>query len=145
MSEVEIETVTWRDRAAELFDIRHRVFVVEQGVPLELEHDAYDADALHLLARVEGHSVATGRLLDDGHIGRMAVLPQWRGRGIGTAMLRTLVAEAQRRGLRRVFLHAQCDAIPFYERLGFVAEGEVFVDAGIDHRTMGRGITMAED
>lgn len=126
----------WGSHHAELLAIRHRVFVEEQGVPVELEHDAHDASALHLLAMVGSDPVGTARMLPDGHIGRMAVLRDWRGRGIGSEMLRELLALAAQRGITEPFLHAQCKAVPFYERLGFVAEGEVFDDAGIDHRLM---------
>ena len=126
----------WARHRAELMAIRHRVFVEEQGVPVELEHDAHDASALHLLALADGDPVGTARMLADGHIGRMAVLPGWRRHGIGTEMLRELVAVAAERGLTGPFLHAQCTAIPFYRRLGFVPEGGVFEDAGIEHRLM---------
>ncbi|HMZ77178.1 MAG TPA: GNAT family N-acetyltransferase, partial [Rhodocyclaceae bacterium] len=77
-----------------------------------------------------------GRLLPDGHVGRMAVLPAWRGRGVGRAVLTALMAEARRRGLSRLVLHAQTHAEGFYAGFGFVAEGEVFDDAGLPHRTM---------
>ncbi len=122
-----------------LLGIRFAVFVEEQGVPPELEEDAHDPQALHLLAMdADGAAIGTARLLPDGHIGRMAVLRDWRGRGVGSALLRELLAAARRRGLNRVFLNAQCAAMPFYERAGFRAEGPVFDDAGIPHRRMGR-------
>jgi predicted GNAT family N-acyltransferase len=134
---VVIRQVTWDSHEAELYRIRHVVFVVEQGVPVELERDAHDPQALHLLAlTADGRPVGTARMLADGHIGRMAVLRAWRNQGIGSALLERLVQLARQQGRSSVFLHAQCQAEPFYARLGFVAEGAVFQDAGIDHRCM---------
>ncbi len=134
---IAISQVSWHRHEPELYRIRHAVFVVEQGVPVDLECDAHDPQALHLLAfTAGGQPVGTARMLRDGHIGRMAVLPAWRGQGIGSALLHRLVQLARQQGLHSVFLHAQCHAESFYARLGFVAEGAVFQDAGIDHRCM---------
>lgn len=133
---LEILETRWIEHASELSAIRREVFVEEQGVPIALELDALDNAARHLLAVVDGVTpVGTARLLEDGHIGRMAVLCAWRGQGIGTSLLRHAVQLAQADG-QSAFLHAQCSAIPFYERLGFRAEGPVFLDAGIAHRLM---------
>ena len=137
MMELSIEQVDWETHREALLGIRYRVFVDEQGVPAELEHDEHDGGAVHLLARNSGGiPVATARMLSDGHIGRMAVLPAWRRQGVGSALLRELIAVAQRRGMPQVQLHAQCQAEAFYRCLGFLAEGEVFDEAGIDHRRM---------
>jgi predicted GNAT family N-acyltransferase len=137
-----IAQVDWNQKKPVLLAIRFAVFVDEQGVPAELEQDALDPDAIHLLATSQvGEPVATARMLADGHIGRMAVLPGWRRRGIGAAMLRRLIEIASAQGRREVFLHAQCQAEPFYRRLGFVAEGEEFQDAGISHRRMRAAIS----
>jgi predicted GNAT family N-acyltransferase len=142
---VSIQAVTWAEAADALLAIRHAVFVDEQGVPVELEHDQHDAAALHLLATLaDGTPVGTARLLADGHIGRMAVIAPCRGRGIGSRLLRELLRHARDQGLIRVFLHAQCSAIPFYERHGLHAEGAVFDDAGIDHRRMVMNIASDE-
>ena len=137
MMEWQIEQVDWQLHREDLLKIRFRVFVDEQGVPAELECDQHDPGALHLLASAAGQiPIATARMLRDGHIGRMAVLPAWRRRGIGSALLRELMAIAQRQGMPQVHLHAQCQAEAFYRRLGFLAEGAVFDDAGIAHRRM---------
>jgi predicted GNAT family N-acyltransferase len=134
---VEILRADWSTRRGYLLGVRYAVFVEEQGVPRELEQDANDAAALHLLAiDARGRPVATARMLPDGHIGRMAVLPDWRGRGIGGRLLQMLVGNARDAGLPAVFLHAQTRAIPFYERFGFRPEGDEFLDAGIPHRLM---------
>lgn len=134
---LQILATDWDTHAAELMAVREQVFIHEQGVPRELEHDAYDLAALHLVAQIDQSiPVGTARLLEDGHIGRMAVIRAWRGQGIGSALLRELITIAAERGQSQPFLHAQCTAIPFYERLGFRAEGAVFMDAGIAHRLM---------
>ena len=137
-----IAQVDWNQKKPVLLAIRFAVFVDEQGVPPELEQDARDPDAIHLLATSQvGEPIATARMLADGHIGRMAVLPDWRRRGVGAALLRRLIEIASAQGRREVFLHAQCQAEPFYRRLGFVAEGEEFQDAGISHRRMRAAIS----
>ena len=103
----------------------------------EIELDEFDPLSLHALAvDGQGRVVGTGRLLPDGHIGRMAVLREARGRGVGSALLRSLMQAARARGDREVALSAQTHAIPFYERFGFVAEGGQYDDAGIPHRRM---------
>jgi len=136
-----IEAARWPDDRPALRQVRETVFVQEQGVPLALEWDADDTTAQHLLARdPAGLPIGTGRLLPDGHIGRMAVLPAWRGRGVGTALLSGLLGAARARGLTQVILNAQCSAVPFYERLGFTAEGPIFDDADIPHRRMRLGL-----
>ncbi|MFQ5635113.1 MAG: GNAT family N-acetyltransferase [Gammaproteobacteria bacterium] len=124
-----------RDRAA-IYAIRRTVFVVEQAVPEDIEVDEHDAVARHVLAYVNGQAVGTGRITADGRIGRMAVLADYRGRGVGRAILDALVGIGRRAGATRLFLSAQCHAIPFYEKSGFVAEGPVYEEAGIAHRSM---------
>jgi predicted GNAT family N-acyltransferase len=131
-----IQVGGWDELQSLALPVRETVFVIEQGVPAELEHDAQDPHSVHALACVDGQPVGTGRLTPDGHIGRMAVLPPWRGRGIGTTLLQALIAQARREGLPALELNAQVHAIPFYQRLGFVPEGEVFDDAGLPHRRM---------
>ncbi len=117
--------------------LRIEVFVVEQGVPLELEWDEADEVSIHAVAYDDdGLPVATGRLLPDGHIGRMAVRKSSRGHGIGDAVLRALLDEAKRLNYRLLVLHAQTHAAGFYARHGFVREGEEFMEAGIPHFRM---------
>lgn len=123
--------------------IRHTVFVLEQAVPDEEEWDGLDGEAIHLLARdAAGRPVGTARILLDGEvakIGRVAVLREARGRGVGMALMRAALAHLEGIGvLRRVVLGAQTHAIGFYERLGFVAHGPEYDDAGIPHRDMTR-------
>ena len=132
-----IRVAQWPQDSAALRLVREKVFIEEQRVPTELEWDGRDAECLHLLAEdVEGNPIGTGRLLSDGHIGRMAVLEEWRGHGVGSALLLGLMEEGQRRGFSTLILAAQLQAMPFYAKVGFEAEGDVFDDAGIPHRTM---------
>ena len=119
------------------YPLRVEVFVLEQGVPEALEQDEHDAHAYHVvLLDGDGEALATGRLLPDGHIGRLAVRRSARGQGLGARVLNHLITCARRHGARHVVLSAQCHAIPFYGRHGFVARGPVFMDAGIEHREM---------
>ena len=140
-----IAVVDWRHRRKDLLAIRYAVFVGEQGVPIELEHDARDQQALHLLVTTpDGQPIGTARMLPEGHVGRMAVLPAWRRQGIGSAMLREFIRIAGENGIEKLFLNAQCEAEAFYQRLGFCAEGGIFVDAGIKHRRMSMQLARKE-
>lgn len=125
-----------RDREA-LRAIRECVFVREQSVPAELEWDGEDQGAIHFLAvDANGLAIGTARLLPSGQIGRMAVLPQWRRRGVGSALLQAALAVASEPGQPAPFLNAQTAVIDFYQRHGFVPEGGEFMEAGIPHRRM---------
>ena len=126
----------WRAAQAEAKRIRVTVFVEEQGVPAELEMDDNDAASLHALAYADGRAIGTGRLLPDGHIGRMAVLKEWRGRGAGRSLLRRLIDAARQRGHREVALSAQVHALEFYRAEGFEPEGAIYEEAGIPHQAM---------
>ena len=137
-----IRRADWiRDRE-HLRHIRETVFVHEQQVPLEMEWDELDEACVHVLALdSDGVPIGTGRLLPDGHVGRMAVLPVWRGQGVGGALLSELTRIARERGFTEVILNAQVQAIAFYARHGFSAEGTQFLEAGIPHQTMRRRLT----
>ncbi|WBO66895.1 GNAT family N-acetyltransferase [Streptomyces camelliae] len=141
------------DREA-CFAVRKEVFVVEQGVAEDLEYDAYDAGAVHVLAvREDGVPLGTGRLLHGaaalaktgadasvGSLGRLAVSRAARGLGVGVALVRAIEDAARARGLTAIDLHAQTHALGFYERLGYVLYGPEFPDAGIPHRAMRRAL-----
>lgn len=131
-----IELLPWERARAHAAPIRFAVFVEEQGVPREIELDAMDETSVHAVAFENATAVATGRLLPDGHIGRMAVLKDWRGRGIGGAILAKLVEHARARGDREVVLSAQVHAAAFYRAHGFTEEGAEYLEAGIPHRDM---------
>ncbi|QGZ37720.1 putative GNAT family N-acyltransferase [Pseudoduganella flava] len=127
----------WSTLRADAQAVRLEVFVQEQGVPAELEMDDNDAACLHAVAYdAAGIPVGTGRLLPDGHIGRMAVLKRVRGTGIGSALLRGLMDQARARGHAEVVLSAQTHAAPFYLAHGFVVAGDEFHEAGIPHVDM---------
>jgi predicted GNAT family N-acyltransferase len=136
------ETVDYAVARDDLHAVRDAVFVREQQVPVELEHDDLDPGALHVLARtLEGEAIGAGRLAPPrpdlpAKIGRMAVLRAWRGRGVGAAMLAVLLREARQRGWHEVVLHAQATAVDFYLRHGFAPEGPRFSEAGIEHQAM---------
>lgn len=137
MEGVRMRSGEWNDLAEQCRAIRDAVFVVEQGVPIELEHDEIDAQSLHVLAFLpSGEGVATGRLLPDGHIGRMAVRKDWRGLGVGGAILALLIEEARERDHKAVILNAQVGAVSFYRKFGFSEIGAPFVEAGIHHQAM---------
>ncbi|MFE7777448.1 GNAT family N-acetyltransferase [Streptomyces sp. NPDC057445] len=138
------EAVGPADREA-CFGVRKEVFVVEQGVPAEIEYDVHDADAVHLLAVGPEGPLGTARLLTgllpdpaSGSLGRLAVTRSARGLGVGAALVGAVEAAARARGLTSVDLHAQTHALGFYERLGYEAYGPEFPDAGIPHRSMRR-------
>jgi predicted GNAT family N-acyltransferase len=118
--------------------VRFAVFVDEQRVPPEIEIDARDRDCVHVLAFAAEAAVGTGRidLAQNGKIGRVAVIADRRGRGVGTALMQRLHAIARAHSLAPVWCHAQLAAVPFYERLGYRAAGEVFEEAGIAHVRM---------
>ena len=137
---LDIKIAAWGAAGEALGSVRRRVFVEEQGVPEALEWDGLDIDACHFLAQADGAAVGCARLLPDGHIGRMAVLKPWRGRGIGTALLHAVLDACRARGHGLVFLNAQCAALDFYRRLGFHAVGGEFLDAGIPHLRMERAM-----
>lgn len=139
MSRFSVASADYARDIASLRAVRDVVFVQEQRVPVEIELDALDALCTHVIARDAGGApVGTGRLAPDGKIGRMAVLRDWRGRGVGVAMLRALLQSATAAGLAKVHLHAQVDAEGFYAAEGFLPCGERFEEAGIQHQAMHR-------
>lgn len=128
----------WGILGGEALRIRTRVFVEEQGVPLALEQDESDPGCVHVLCRLAGDPVATGRLLLDGHLGRICVLPEWRGKGYGALIVQALLDEARRRGMHQLALSAQINAMGLYARYGFQPVGEPYLEAGILHQAMER-------
>ncbi len=139
--EFTIGLVDWAASRSALRDVRRTVFIVEQGIPEDLEWDAADEVSRHALAKdAAGRAIGCGRLLPDGHIGRLAVVAAWRDRGVGSAMLEQLVELARTLGHARVVLNAQTHAIPFYVRHRFAASGDEYLEAGIPHRTMERAL-----
>ncbi len=129
------------DRSAmeQAWALRRIVFIEEQGVPEEIELDEDDAIATHVLALAGDTPVGCGRMIPHGDqvkIGRMAVLKERRGEGIGRQILEYLMSLARERGFRYAILHAQTHAEGFYLKCGYQPKGEVFEEAGILHRLM---------
>lgn len=131
---------SWQAARAAAYPIRKRVFIEEQGVPESMELDEFDPIAQHALAYIDSECVGTARLVtlagNIGRIGRMAVLATHREKGIGTQLLNSLIERSQSLGLAQLELHAQLSAIPFYEQFGFIAQGDIYDEAGIAHRDM---------
>ncbi|SEK93459.1 GNAT family N-acetyltransferase [Halomonas daqiaonensis] len=133
---IEIREGDWTAFGDAAGEIRRIVFIEEQQVSQEEEWDGRDPECRHFLALSDGRAVGTARLLPDAHIGRVAVLAEARGLGIGVALMRAAIEAARRDGHARVELAAQTHALAFYELLGFLAYGDEFLDAGIPHRNM---------
>ena len=137
---MKIITLPWSQACALAYPIRKEVFIREQGVPQELELDEQDETAIHVLAYQDGQCIGTARLVNLGNqsmqIGRMAVLTQYRGNGIGKRILEELIELSRKQGTSSIILHAQITAIAFYEKLGFLPEGPEYLEAGIAHRNM---------
>jgi predicted GNAT family N-acyltransferase len=132
-----VSLVTWHDAEPLLRSIRESVFIIEQGVPAALEWDGLDENARHALAiSLQGDAVGCGRMLSNGHIGRISVLPQWRKQKVGTAIMEALLAYARNHEYNSVDVDAQTYAMPFYHKFEFVEQGNVFMDAGLPHIKM---------
>jgi predicted GNAT family N-acyltransferase len=131
---------SWQEAKQEAYSIRKRVFIEEQGVPEDLELDQFDLLAHHALAYRGQECIGTARLIilpdHQGQIGRMAVLAAYRRQGFGGQLLRALLEDGRSQGITQFELHAQLSAIPFYESLGFIAQGDIYDEAGIPHRDM---------
>lgn len=143
MSQVTINTTTWKNSAETLRQIRREIFIEEQQVPESEEWDNRDtaADTNHYLIFFEDKAIGCARLLNNGHIGRLAIRKDFRNKGFGRQLLRNIVQAGLNQQYREsrdgdIFLHAQIDAIPFYQKLGFCVIGNRFIDAGIPHKTM---------
>ena len=137
MSGVRAREVSWHSHHLALSSLRRTVFVEEQGVAEHEEWDGANPDCRHFLAEdADGRPVGTARLMPSGQIGRMAVLAEWRERGIGTRLLGLAVDAARAADYKVIFLHAQSHAVGFYERAGFRVTGPSFSEAGIEHREM---------
>ena len=136
MSDLQIRIADWHKDNVDLRRIRESVFIQEQGVPPEQEWDSDDVTATHFLACEGDFAIGTVRLLADGTIGRMSVLKDWRGMHVGEKLLIAAINEAERLGLKQQALTAQVHAVGFYERLGFTATSEEFIEAGIPHIDM---------
>jgi predicted GNAT family N-acyltransferase len=139
-----VEVADYQTDLAALRQVREPVFVQEQKVPIEEEWDELDPLSRHVIARdLQGQPIGTARLTPQHKIGRMAVLSDWRSRGVGAAMLQALMDLARSLGYREISLNSQVDAIGFYQRFGFESLGEDFIEAGIRHRVMRKQLEPA--
>ena len=137
ISEFTVRKALWPEDSELVRRVRETVFVFEQGVDSKIEWDGRDGQCQHAIALSSAdESIGTGRILPNGHIGRIAVLPSWRGRGIGSAILENLIHLAKDKGAKKVYLNSQTHAIAFYKHFNFEAEGPVFMEAGIPHQRM---------
>lgn len=132
-----IRILRWDEAKTYAKDVRREVFIKEQCVPEDEEWDDWDEDAVHAVAfNDDNHAIGYARLLNSRQLGRMAVLSDFRHQGAGTALMNQLEEEARRMGYDHVFLHAQVQALPFYEKQGYVAQGQPFDEVGITHMLM---------
>lgn len=132
-----VSLVSWHDGEPLLKSVREQVFIREQGITPELEWDNLDEGCRHALALShKGDAIGCGRMLTDGHIGRIAVLPQWRKQKVGTAIMEAFLDYARAHDYPQVDVDAQTQAVQFYRSFDFVEEGKVFMDAGLPHIKM---------
>jgi len=132
-----IRIASWQDEASILRIIRTAVFIHEQQIPEDLEWDKFDLISMHVLAlNSDGQPIGTARFLPDGHVGRMAVLKEWRGKGLGSAMLLRILEELRSQHMQKAILNAQTTAVKFYEKFGFQVSGKEFMEVGIPHFRM---------
>jgi len=134
--EYTLKLTRWDKEQTSLSEVRRKVFIEEQKVPEELEWDKDDKACVHVLVTDNNIPIATGRIKMDGHIGRMAVLKDYRNKGVGSAVLKALITFSKTVKMKSVYLHAQTSAIPFYEKHDFKTSSKEFMDAGIPHKTM---------
>ena len=140
---VDVRIANWKDDYDFIRFVRITVFCQEQSIPEELDFDGLDPECRHVLAFTnESEPIGTARMQRDGHLGRIAVLKEWRKQGVGTALVESLIAIAEAEGLPQVYLNAQVNAVPFYKQLVFAAEGEPFYEAGIKHYRMTRKLAV---
>lgn len=139
-SQVCIATVSWDSHREQLLEVRTTVFVDEQKVPASIEVDEFDPVSTHLLATESetGKPIGTARLLPDGKVGRVAVLKNWRKKGLGRMLMEQIIDLAEKQGHKQLTLHGQTRTVGFYQSLGFECEGDEFEEAGIPHYKMRR-------
>ena len=136
MGQFKVRIVDYATHGEAIRHVREQVFIVEQSVAKELEFDGQDTTSKHVIVYNGNEPVGTGRMQDNGHIGRIAVLKEYRHRGIGTSIMKALIRSARDSGQGGVWLSSQCQAKDFYKKLGFKEYGDVFQEAGIDHIKM---------
>ena len=134
--DLSIITVSWNKYKDELYSLRRTVFIEEQNVPEEEEIDEFDPLSVHVLAKTGDQYIGTGRILPEGHIGRIAVLKDYRGLNIGSKIMLKLIEIAKSMNIKKIELSAQVQAVEFYKKLGFYEVGHIYMEAGIEHIKM---------
>ena len=119
--------------AGDIKRIRNTVFTGEEHIDEHADFNGQDPNAIHVLAQMDGKYVGTGRMLMDGHIGRLAVLKSVRGRGLGKKLMDALIDQAKKKNINRVYLGAQKHAVGFYKKIGFSEYGDSYEEVGITH------------
>ena len=128
--------VTYSEYRDKIRKVRNKVFVEGQNVPENIEEDGKDNECYHVLLTRYDQPIATGRMEKDGHVGRIAVLEEYRGMNFGTMIMNKLEDIALKNGIRKLYLNSQSHAIPFYMKLGYETVGDYFFEAGIEHKKM---------
>lgn len=136
MSELKLVVGDWERLGQEAKFVREQVFIMEQNISAEEEWDQHDALSTHFVIYDQKQAIATARLLNDGHVGRVAVLKTYRGHGIGKLIMQYIIGYAEQQHRNELILSAQVHAIPFYDALGFQVLGESYLDCGIPHVDM---------
>ncbi|MBN2788655.1 MAG: GNAT family N-acetyltransferase [Candidatus Delongbacteria bacterium] len=126
----------YEDYKESIINVRHTVFVIGQNVPAEIEIDGKDPDCFHVLILKDNKAIATGRMEKDGHIGRIAVLEEFRGLHYGQKIMKKLEEIAVENNIKRVYLGSQVHAMGFYSVLGYEPYGDFYFEAGIEHKKM---------
>ena len=133
---IKIVETSWGQSSKEISEVRHKVFVVEQSIPPEIEMDGKDSDCIHFLALEESRPIAAARLQKYGKIERVSVLREYRTKGIGTAIMKMVIEKARNMDIEKIYLHSQIDSKNFYQQLGFFQHGEIFFEADKPHIEM---------
>ena len=131
-----VHEVNWQTYREQLIAVRFEVFVIGQDVPVDLEQDALDPHCRHFLATCESRPIGTARVDSHGHVGRVAVLEEFRGRGIGKAIMLAVIEAMRASHHEQALLNSQTSALGFYRKLGFDVDGDEFMEAGIPHVAM---------
>lgn len=140
--DIQFITTSWEEHNRELKQVRNAVFIEEQHVPKEMEWDEFDNQSVHFLVLHNNNAIATARLKPDGQIGRIAVIKNYRHKGIARKLLTTVILHAKNNDFDMVYLHAQKQTIDFYKQFDFIINGEEFIDAGIQHQAMFKILTQ---
>ena len=136
---LKVEIAKWIDDHTQLKNIREQVFIQEQKVTPELEWDGMDEKAIHFLVFNDNAAIGCARAIvikDHMQLGRMAVLKEYRGQGIGSALIEKAMTTAKLNQLSAIYISAQCHAIDFYKKFGFEVKSDIYLDAEIPHRDM---------